>query len=102
MEPSIVGKVPVWPTTQAPGAYEGKPLTTKAVSESYDKARIADLMFGLMEGEVAPADGDGDACIEGIITKNRLTRAKRWRFYLEANLGTCKYRESAAYAGLDE
>lgn len=92
-----------WATTQAPKAFEGRTLTTGAVSETYDKARIADFMFGLMEGDTTAASkAAGKAVIEGIIVKNRLGGAKKWKIYMEADLGCCDFRETGSREAADE
>jgi hypothetical protein len=100
---SRLGPLAAWCTTQAPKAFEGKTITTAAVSETYDKARIADFMFGLMEGDASTAaKAAGRATVEGIIVKNRLGGAKKWKVYMEGDLGLCEFRETGSREETEE
>ena len=92
-----LGQVAMWATTQAPSQFEGKMLTAKAVSETYDKARIADFMLGLMEGVAGAGPSTGKTFVHAAITKNRISGAKHKRFELLAQFGICKFAELAAH-----
>jgi len=94
LDPTL-GPLSVWATTQAPKAFEGKTLITSAVSENYDKIRVADFGVGMMEGEIDAEDPDDRRPIEFIVTKNRLGGIKKRRIYVRANLGTCQFDEVA-------
>lgn len=48
----IKRKMAVWATTQAPQEYERKIAGIRAVSESHDKARIADILITLNQTEI--------------------------------------------------
>jgi len=84
--------IAVWAVTHAPAAFEGKSLTPKAVSESYDKARCASVMVGAEEKGDLPS---GKKTIVVRIVKNRLGPVKHYRIYTEADFGICKFEEVA-------
>lgn len=91
-----LGNCSVWATTQVPQKYVGKPANAQAVSETQDKSRVADAMVVLEDGEDS---GDSERrAMELVLVKNRLGRVKRWRYYLDANLGTCEFDERDSHA----
>ncbi len=93
---SRLAPVTVWSTTQAPKAFEGKSLTSAAVAESYDKARIADTMLGMMEGD---ADEEaGTKSLRFVVMKNRLGSVKHFTIYVDAHLATGEFHETASEA----
>ena len=93
----------LWTTVAAPAKSGGKGKAPDAedTSESKDKAKIADLILALKEGE-ALDDGTGARAIEAIVTKNRLGAVKYRRIYAVARLGICKFEESATRAAAEE
>jgi hypothetical protein len=97
LDPTL-GPAAVWATVQAPAKFAGKRLTSEAVSESYDKARVADAMAGLMEseGDEGEETEAAERNLQLVLVKNRLGGIKRLTVYCVANLGTCSFREVAA------
>lgn len=85
----------LWTTVAAPAKSGGKSRAPDAedTSESKDKAKIADLIVALKEGD-SLEDGQGRA-VEAIVTKNRLGAVKYRRIYCVGRMGICKFEESA-------
>lgn len=63
----------MWATTQAPQALLGKLITAEGTAESYDKARIADVILTLNQTE---AERRAEI-IRGYLAKNRMGEAGR-------------------------
>lgn len=86
----------LWDTSQAPGEFarKGKDrITARAVSETYDKSRTADVMVGLVESEEGGGGDDDVKAIEWHLVKNRLGRVKRWQYDTEADLSICSFKQ---------
>lgn len=87
----------VWAVVHAPAAFEGRRLSSKAVSESYDKARAADLMIGLVEGEEESEEGK-DKLVEVQVVKNRLGAVKHYTIHARGDMGCCVFTEIVGHA----
>lgn len=82
-------------TTQVPNKGNQKGWELGDVSESVDKARTADVFFGLVEANQNSSGGKRELKI--LLRKNRLNLIKRYCIAVDADLGTCEFVETGAY-----
>lgn len=82
-------KVALWVTTQAPKEFKYKLLTAEAVADSYDKARIADVIITLNQSVVE----EGAEILRLHVAKNRNGQAGRI-VPLKLDFGRMRYREA--------
>lgn len=82
-------KVALWVTTQAPKEFKYKLLTAEAVADSYDKARIADVIVTLNQSVVE----EGAEILRLHVAKNRNGQSGRI-VPLKLDFGMMRYREA--------
>ena len=95
-----LGSPTIWALAQARRLPPRKRIWSEDVSETYDRARKADFLMGLNEG-----DDDETSVkrhLEATIAKNRLGPDKRLVVHLLADLGTSQFEESASYEVTEE
>jgi len=81
-------EIPIWTTTHAPKDVVNKIATSENVGESYDKARIADLVFTLNQTKAQRNKGE----MRGYLAKYRQGRGGFF-VYLEADLARMHFQE---------
>jgi len=81
-------EIPIWTTTHAPKDVVNKIATSENVGESYDKARIADLVFSLNQTKAQKIKGE----MRGYLGKYRQGRGGFF-VYLQADLARMHFQE---------
>jgi archaellum biogenesis ATPase FlaH len=81
--------IPIWTTTHAPKDVVNKIATSENVGESYDKARIADLVFTLNQTKAQRVKGE----MRGYLAKYRQGRGGFF-VYLQADLARMHFQEA--------
>lgn len=83
--------IPIWSTTHAPKDVVNKVATAENVGESYDKARIADIVLSLNQTKAQAREG----ILRAFLAKNRQGKG-RFVIDLEAKLDQSELTEIAA------
>ena len=81
-------EIPIWTTTHAPKDVVNKIATSENVGESYDKARIADLVFTMNQTKAQRVKGE----MRGYLAKYRQGRGGFF-VYLQADLARMHFQE---------
>jgi replicative DNA helicase len=81
-------EMPIWTTTHAPKDVVNKIATSENVGESYDKARIADLVFTMNQTKAQRLKGE----MRGYLAKYRQGRGGFF-VYLQADLARMHFQE---------
>lgn len=98
--------IAVWATSHVGREWEGKRLRTKAVADTYTKAKKAGVVLGLTEAlagaDMGPDGGAHEAHMLLEVLKTRQGASRRREIHVLCDTGTCRWREQLGGADVTD